>query len=139
MAIRTALLVLCAAVLVPGCASKGDEMRVVVRQKTTYLHAETVDGGPVEVPPRVLEEVRPAVPDGVGNAEFPPSVVVRFAIDTEGRIGEIEISRATDDRLTKPAIEAISRWKLRPALRDGQAIAVVATVQLTFDVTRTGQ
>ena len=79
-------------------------MRVVVPQKTTYLHAEAVDGGPIDVPPQVLEEVRPTAPGGIGD-QTSPSVVVRFAIDTEGRIGEIEISRATDDRLTAPAIE----------------------------------
>ena len=110
-------------------------MRVVVPRKTTYLHAEAVDGGLVEVPPQVLEEVRPTAPDGIGDQPS-PSVVARFTIDTKGRISEIEISRATDDRLTDPAVEAISRWKLRPALRDGQAIPVVATVQLTFDVAR---
>ena len=110
-------------------------MRVVVPQKTTYLHAEAADGGPVEVPPRVLEEVRPTAPDGIGN-QPPPSVVLRFAIDTAGRIDDIEISRATDERLTAPAIESISRWKLSPALRDGQPIPVVATVQLTFDLGR---
>jgi len=113
-------------------------MRVVVPRKTTYLHAEAVDGGLVEVPPRVLEEVRPTAADGIGD-EPSPSVVARFAIDTQGRISGIEISRATDDRLTDPAIAAISRWKLRPALRDGRAIPVVATVQLTFDVAHTEQ
>jgi TonB family protein len=110
-------------------------MRVVVPVKTTYLQAEAVDGGVVEVPPRVLEEVRPSAPDGIASANHPPSVVVRFAIDTRGRIGEIVIPRAGDERLTAPAIAAISRWRLSPALRDGRAIPVVATVQLTFDQT----
>lgn len=111
-------------------------MRVVVPGKTTYLHAEAVDGGPVEVPPQVLEEVRPSVPEGLGDHGPAPSVVARFTVDAAGRVGEIEISRADDDRLVDPAIEAISRWRLRPALRDGQPIPVVATVQITFDLAR---
>ena len=111
-------------------------MRVVVPVKTTYLQAEAVDGGVVDVPPRVLEEVRPSAPEGIGSADRPPSVVVRFAIDTRGRIGEIEIHRADDERLTAPAIAALSRWRLSPALRDGRAIPVVATVQVTFDQSR---
>ena len=111
-------------------------MRVVVPQKTTYLEAEATDGGTVDVPPRVLEEVRPATPKGIGS-EPAPSVVARFVIDTEGRIGAVEISAATDDRLADPATVAISRWRISPALRDGRPIPVVATVQLTFDAAAT--
>jgi hypothetical protein len=133
MAIRIGPLLISGALLATACASNGDEMRVVVPQKTTYLHAEAADGGTVDVPPRVLEEVRPTVPDGIDD-DPAPTVVARFAIDTKGRIGEIEISQATDHRLSGPASEAIARWRIRAALRDGQAIAVVATVQITFDL-----
>ena len=108
-------------------------MRVVVPQKTTYVHAEATDGGTVEVPPRVLEEVRPAIPEGVVVDGPPASVVVRFAIDTEGRIGAMEITRSSDDRLADPAVEALSRWKLTPASRDGHPIPVIGTVELTFE------
>ena len=128
------LLVACTStLLLAACASKGDEMRTVVPMKKTYLSADAVDGGTMERPPRVLEEVRPAVPAGIGAPGERPSVVLRFVVDTAGRIGEIEVVRADDDRLVAPATEAISRWKVEPARRDGQPIPVVATVQLTFD------
>ena len=136
MTAKTSLFALSGALLLAGCAAKGDEMRVVVPQKTTYLDAEATDGGTVDVPPRVLQEVRPATPEGIGS-EPAPSVVARFVIDTEGRIGAVEISRATDDRLADPATVAISRWRISPALRDGRPIPVVATVQLTFDAAAT--
>ena len=136
MTAKTGMFALSGALLLAGCASKGDEMRVVIPQKTTYLDAEATDGGTVDVPPRVLEEVRPATPEGIGS-EPAPAVVARFVIDTEGRIGAVEISAATDDRLADAATEAISRWRVSPALRDGRTIPVVATVQLTFDAAAT--
>ena len=132
---RTGLQLLCGALLLAACASKGGEMRVVVPRKTTYLDAEALDGGVVEVPPRVLEEVRPTAPAGIHDDGRPPSVVAQFTIDTEGRIGDIEITRAGDDRLTDLAIAAISRWKVDPARRSGQAIPTVATLLLAFDGT----
>lgn len=119
--------------LVAACASQGDGMRVVIPQKTTYLHAEAVDGGPVDVPPRVLEEVRPATPGPLADAGDAPSVVLSFLVDATGRIDRIRVDRTGDDRLIGPAVEAISRWQLRPALRDGRPVPVTATVQLTFD------
>lgn len=114
------MLLLAGALLLAGCASKGDEMRVVIPGKTTYLHAEARDGGQVDVPPRVLEEVRPTAPEGTPNKPS-LSVVARFAIDVEGRISEIEISRATEDHRAEPAAEAISRWRVESALRHGEA------------------
>ncbi len=108
-------------------------MRVVVPRKTTYLHAEAVDRGPVDVPPRVLEEVRPTAPATSGDPSSPPSVVVTFTVDAGGRISNIEASRTDNEHLTALAIEAISRWKITPALRDGDPVPTVATLQLTFD------
>ena len=119
--------------LLAACASKGDEMRTVVPTKTTYLSADGLDGGAVDRPPRVVEEVRPSVPPGVGAPGERPTAVLRFVIDASGRIREIEVLRADDDRLAAPAAEAISRWRIEPARRDGQPIPAVATVQLTFD------
>ena len=109
-------------------------MRTVVPMKTTYLSADAVDGGVVHVPPRVLEEVRPTAPAGVGTEGQRPAVVLRFVVDTEARVGQIEVVRADDDRLAEPAVAAISQWKLEPARRDGQPIPARATLQLTFDV-----
>jgi TonB family protein len=123
----------CLALLLAACASKGDEMRAVVPVKTTYLSADAVDGGAIDLPPRVLREVRPAAPAGI-TGDGAPSVVVRFVVDPEGRIGAIEVVRADDDRLKAPAIAAISRWRVEPAQRGGRSIPVAATVQLSFDV-----
>ena len=108
-------------------------MRTVTPVKKTYLDAEAVDGGPVETPPRVLEEVRPTAPSGLA-ATPRPSVVARFTIDPEGRIHDIRLSRATDPSLLPAATSALSRWKIAPARRDGRPISVVATVQLLFDL-----
>ena len=134
MASQPSRLLLCAGLLLTACASKGDEMRAVVPMKTTYLSAAAVDGGGLDVPPRVLEEMRPTASTGMGGEGERPSVVLRFVVDAEGRIGEVEVVRVDDDRLTEPAIAAISRWKVEPARRDGRPIPALATLQLTFDL-----
>jgi TonB family protein len=108
-------------------------MRTVVPLKTTYLHAEALDGGDVEVPPRVLEEVRPTLPVGVGSTDGPWTVVLQFTVATDGAIRETQVIRSDDPRLATPAMEAIADWKVEPARRDGRPLPVVATVQLTFD------
>ena len=124
---------LCGALLLAACLTKGAEMRTVTPVKKTYLHAEAVDGGSVETPPQVLEEVRPTAPEGVAS-DPRPSVVARFTVDPEGRIHDIQLSQATDPRLLPLTTQALSRWKLAPARRDGRPISAVATVQLLFDL-----
>ena len=135
MASQPHRLLLCAGLLLAACASKGDEMRAVVPMKTTYLSADAVDGGALDVPPRVLEEARPTAPAGVSGEGQRLSAVLRFVVDAEGRVGEVDVVRADDDRLAEPAIAAISRWKIEPARRDGRPIPALATLQLTFDPT----
>lgn len=111
-------------------------MRTVTPVKKTYLDAAAVDGGRIDAPPRVIEEVRPTAPAALGGQGSPPTAVIRFVIDRRGRIGQPRIVRADDDRLIPPALEAISRWRVTPALRDGEPIPSHATVQLTFDSAR---
>ena len=108
-------------------------MRTVTPVKKTYLDAEATDGGHVDVPPRIITEVRPTAPAAVGEIDSPRSVVLRFLIDPDGRIDQAEVLSADDDRLVPPALEAIARWKIAPAQRDGEPIPTLATAQLAFD------
>ena len=110
---------------------------MVYPQKTTYVDAVALDGGVVEVPPRVLEMVHPVHPvEGTGEAAT-AYAIVSFVVDERGRIRGAEVEESSEPMLATPAITAIRGWKLRPAQRNGAAIAVRATVRLTFDPAET--
>lgn len=64
------------------------------------------------------------------------TVVVRLDVDAEGHPVKAEITRSSgDDELDEAALEALQRWRLRPATRNGTPLAghVVVPVQFKLE------
>jgi iron complex outermembrane receptor protein len=80
-------------------------------------------------PPAVVEQHQP---------EYPPAALTRLTgdvgvtvtIDASGSVTGTELSRSVEPELDRAALEAASRWRFRPARRDGAAIP--SRVQLVF-------
>jgi TonB family protein len=60
------------------------------------------------------------------------SVVVRVLVTAEGRAENITIIKFLDRHLDEAAVEAIRKWKFKPATRDGKPVAVWTTIQVSF-------
>lgn len=75
-------------------------------------------------------------PDYTGKAratKIQGNVVLLVAIDQEGRAGSIAVTKATDEGLAARAIEAVRKWKFKPATdKDGKAVAVVVPIEVSF-------
>ncbi len=117
-----------------SCSASGRRVKMVYPQKTTYVDAAALDGGAVEVPPRVLEMVHPAYPRDAGPGGADAFAIVEFNIDAKGRVKEARIKESSAAILDAPALEAIAAWSFDPATREGEPILVLATVRLTFDL-----
>lgn len=88
-----------------------------------------VDEKPVPVktpPPRYPETLKR---DGVSGI-----CAVSIIIDEEGNVVKGTVAKSTNPEFEKPALDAVERWKFKPAKKDGNAVKVKVTVPLRFSV-----
>jgi outer membrane biosynthesis protein TonB len=87
----------------------------------------------LDAPVRTLHVVEPRHPGrSVKPAASPPTVVIDFYIDTEGRPRMPVVQRATHDVYAIAAIDALAQWRFVPPTRLGRPAIVRATQQFTF-------
>jgi protein TonB len=91
-------------------------------------------------PPIVIPSTRihPDYPEIARKAKVVGSVLLLIVIDQEGRVGSIEVLDAPDSRFgfDLAAIEAVKRWRYRPARLGGRPVAVQASVRVEFTLAR---
>ncbi|HET8947871.1 MAG TPA: TonB family protein [Candidatus Polarisedimenticolia bacterium] len=91
-------------------------------------------------PPVVIPSTRahPDYPDIARKARVTGSVLLLIVIDKDGRVGSIEVLQAPDARFgfEMAAIEAVKRWRYRPARLGGRPVAVQASVRIEFTLAR---
>ena len=81
-------------------------------------------------PPAVVEQHQPEYPAAALAHRLTGDVGVTVTIDAAGTVTGTELSRGVASELDRAAMEAASRWRFRPAQRDGAAIP--SRVQLVF-------
>jgi hypothetical protein len=69
---------------------------------------------------------RPAMPPELVS-RYPRRLVIVYAIvNTEGKVEQMVVKDSPDDRLNEPVLNALSKWILRPAQRDGETVPAKA-------------
>ena len=78
---------------------------------------------PVLTPP-------PAYPSAMkGTAGIVSLIVV---IDTDGTVAQATVAKSTDAAFEAPSLEAISKWKFKPAEVNGQPVKAKINVPIRF-------
>jgi TonB family protein len=88
-------------------------------------------GGGVSAP-QVLVRVDPEYSEEARKAKYSGTVVIQLVVDPRGHGREIHVIRSLGLGLDEKAIEAVNKWKFRPGLRNGQPVAVMATIEVNF-------
>jgi|SRR5579862_3305756 len=86
-------------------------------------------GGGVSAP-QVLFRVDPEYSEEARKAKYSGTVLLQLVIDPSGH-GR-GVNRSLGLGLDEKAIEAVNKWKFRPGLRNGQPVAVMATIEVNF-------
>lgn len=84
--------------------------------------------------PRVVEEVRPEYTAAAMQAKIQGNVELDVVVLANGDPGRIVVSRSLDavHGLDDAAMQAAAQWKFEPGRRDGRAVPVLITLQMTF-------
>jgi len=85
--------------------------------------------------PSVLSKVEPEYSEAARGAGLQGTVVVSMVVDEEGNTKDLKVIQALGLGLDQKAIEAFQKWKFRPGMADGHAVAVQATLQVNFRLT----
>jgi len=89
-------------------------------------------GGDIREPVKV-RHVDPVYPPLALAARVEGSVVLQCVITTEGTVSEITIVSG-HVLLNDAAVAAVSRWRYRPTLLNGEPVGVILTVTVSFDL-----
>lgn len=88
-------------------------------------------GGGVSLPvpeykpePEYSEEARKAKHQG--------TVMLQIVVDEKGVPRDIRVVRKLGLGLDEKAIEAVSKWRFKPGMKDGKPVAVIATIEVSF-------
>jgi TonB family protein len=65
-------------------------------------------------------------------AKISGNVLLSLVIDPEGNTRNIKVVRSLDPGLDQKAIEAVSKWRFKPGMKDGNPVAVQAQIEVSF-------
>lgn len=82
--------------------------------------------------PQAIYKPEPDYSEEARKARFQGVVVLAVEVGTDGQAHKIRVIRGVGLGLDEKAIEAVTRWRFRPALSGSQPIAVPATVEVAF-------
>jgi protein TonB len=82
--------------------------------------------------PVPLHKVDPKYPPDMVNSHVEGEVILYAIIRVDGSVDSVQLVRGVDPELDRNAMEALSRWKFRPALRNNQPVELEALVRIPF-------
>ena len=84
------------------------------------------------IAPVAVEKIDPAYPPDLVRDHIEGTVTLYAVIRSDGTVGEIRLLRGIDTRLDENARIALSRWRFRPALKNGAAVDLEAVIHIPF-------
>jgi periplasmic protein TonB len=86
------------------------------------------------VSPRLVYEVRPNYTSEAMRAKIQGIVTMEAVVNPDGSVGAVQITRSLDQTfgLDQEAIRTVKKWRFAPGTRQGQAVAVLVEIEMTF-------
>jgi TonB family protein len=88
--------------------------------------------------PEVVNKSDPAYPGDLIHDGVQGSVILTAIIRADGSVSDIAVAQSVDPQLDQNAVQALSRWVFRPALKNGQAIDLDAVITVPFRAKQSG-
>jgi TonB family protein len=88
-------------------------------------------GGDVSQPVPIYK-IEPEYSEEARKAKYSGTVLLSVVIDANGNTRDIHVVRPLGLGLDEKAIEAVAKWRFRPAMKGGHPVAVQAQVEVNF-------
>jgi periplasmic protein TonB len=85
-------------------------------------------------PPVPVRTVPPTVPRDFASGGAAGLVTVSLMIDEKGNVTETSVVKSTHKELEDPAMDAVKKWRFKPAKKDGTPVSVRVSIPIKFEV-----
>lgn len=82
-------------------------------------------------PPSKLNEISPIYPESAKLDRVQGRVILQLVVGADGNVTGVKVLRSIA-QLDQAAIDCVSQWKYKPALKEGVPVAVYVTVTINF-------
>jgi protein TonB len=113
---------------------KNKILHLIVFVLTLGLATASLPAAEGTEPPVPVRTVAPKFPDDMKRAGTSGLVTVSCLIDEKGNVTEPKVVKTSNDAFSEPAIEALSKWKFKPAKKDGAVVAIRVNIPVQFNI-----
>src|SRR5262245_54807281 len=84
--------------------------------------------------PTAVRSVKPGYTAAAMDARIEGTVLLDVVVLDDGKVGEVKVTQSLDMEygLDTQAVEAAKQWLFKPGTKDGKAVAVRITLEMTF-------
>ena len=86
-------------------------------------------------PPVPVRMIAPVYPVELRRIQLTGIVTINCLIDEKGNVQEPKVEKASNDAFVQPALEAVRKWKFKPAKKSGAAFALRVSIPIKFNIT----
>jgi TonB family protein len=85
-------------------------------------------------PPKAIYVTDPAYDEKARKQKYQGVCVVSLIVGADGQPRDVKVVRAIGKGLDAKAIEAVSKWRFKPATKNGEPVAVKINVEVSFRI-----
>jgi TonB family protein len=101
---------------------------------SVLVAATVLADAPIQ-PPQLIEQAKPEYSEALRLAGIDGQVVVQFGVDATGAVENVTVFKSDHPELDVPAVEAVKKWKFKPAMKDGQPVETrIIRVPISFNI-----
>ena len=83
-------------------------------------------------PPVPVRTTAPDYPDELKRDGVSGLVMVKCTIDVQGNVITSIVEKSTNVAFEKPALDALKKWKFKPARSDGHPVEISVSIPIKF-------
>ena len=91
--------------------------------------------GPGVTPPVLIHKEEPKYSNAAFAARIQGNVLLQLVVSAAGVPTQITVLSPLGYGLDDLAVDAVNRWRFKPAMKEGQSVSILATVQVNFRLT----
>ena len=92
--------------------------------------AYRIGGGVSE--PKLIFKVEPEYSEEARKAKWQGEVVLQIVVDEHGNPKDMRVTHSLGLGLDQKAMEAVTKWRFTPGMKDGKPVPVIATIAVNF-------
>ena len=82
--------------------------------------------------PVPIRTVAPSYPAELKDSGVSGIVLLHVVVDEQGNVTQPKVEKSTNPAFERPALEAVSKWRFRPAMQAGKPISWKVAVPIKF-------